>query len=163
MVHLWTLKLQAMTFLKPVLILLLILAAFPVVYGQPPDKRSQNDNAANKELIKMLFEEIINKKNLAIFDQHFAKDVTDHSAFPDQLPGREGLKNSVRHLIESYPDIRVKIEEIIAEGDVVATRESWNATDKTSGIKKSGWVIHFFKIKDKVITDEWSKGWEWLH
>jgi len=26
----------------------------------------------------------------------------------------------------------------------------------------NGETIHFFKIKDGLITDEWSKGWEWL-
>jgi hypothetical protein len=26
----------------------------------------------------------------------------------------------------------------------------------------AGETMHFFRIKDGLITDEWSKGWEWL-
>lgn len=26
----------------------------------------------------------------------------------------------------------------------------------------SEWVLHFFKFKNGKVTEEWSKGWEWL-
>ena len=145
---------------KPILaaIVVSILVATSV-FGQ-----SSSDRAAktNKALIKKIFDELINKKDLTTLDRHVAKDAIDHSAWPGQAPGREGLRGAVAGLHDAYPDIKVDVKQIIAEGDFVSTREEWTATEKATGKKRSGWVMHIFKIKDGVIAEEWSKGWEWL-
>lgn len=146
-----------MTLLKPILAILLVSFVFICGYSQTP-----NQSSTNKQLVQKVFDELINKKKLEIFDQFFATDVIDHSAFPGQQAGLEGLRKSVEGLFENYPDIQVKIEEIIAEGDFVVTRDAWSATEKSTGKKKSGWVMHMIKIKGGKITEEWSKGWEWL-
>jgi len=56
----------------------------------------------------------------------------------------------------------VTMQDIIAEEDLVATRETWKVTVASDKKALNGETIHFFKIKDGLITDEWSKGWEWL-
>ena len=122
--------------------LLLPLLALMICFGLSPITNAQTASelqkaAANKQIVKTVFDEVINKKNLAILDKYYSKDVIDHSAFPDQLPGLEGLKNSVNYLFDNYPGIHVKIEDIIAEGDLVVTRDSWTATEKSSGKKRS--------------------------
>src|SRR5687768_15587418 len=80
-------------------------------------KPQTNLNSANKELIKKIYDEVINKKNLAVTDKYFAEDAIDHSAWPDQAPGREGLKAAIKGLFDMFPDVKVEIQEIIAEGD----------------------------------------------
>ena len=118
---------------------------------------------ANKKLVLMIFERGINKQDLTVFDEWYVDTVIDHSAFPGQAPGVVGLKNSVKELYEMLPDVRVKVEDIIAEGDLVATRETWTAKKRGSDKTISGSVIHFFKIKNGRVSEEWSKGWEWLN
>jgi predicted ester cyclase len=66
-------------------------------------------------------------------------------------------------MIETFPDIKVKVDELIAEDDLIATREIWSATVKSSGKKIGGWVMHIFKMKDGKVLQEWSKGWEWMN
>ena len=149
-----------MKLLLPLLALMICCSLSPITNAQASAELQKA--ATNKQIVKTVFEEVINKKNLAILDKYYSKDVIDHSAFPDQLPGLEGLKNSVNYLFDNYPGIHVTIEEIIAEGDFVVTRDSWTATEKSSGKKRSGWVIHIVKLKSGVVTEEWSKGWEWL-
>ena len=51
---------------------------------------------------------------------------------------------------------------MIAEGDIVATRETWKVTMASNNKTLTGETMHFFRIKDGLITDEWSKGWEFL-
>ena len=51
---------------------------------------------------------------------------------------------------------------MLADGDFVITRDLWNATEKSSGKKKSGSTIHIFKFKNGLVQEEWSKGWEWM-
>ena len=149
-----------MKLLLPLLALIICCSLSPITNAQASTELQKA--ATNKQIVKTVFEEVINKKNLAILDKYYSKDVIDHSAFPDQLPGLEGLKNSVNYLFDNYPGIHVTIEEIIAEGDFVVTRDSWTATEKSSGKKRSGRVIHIVKLKSGIVTEEWSKGWEWL-
>lgn len=151
-----------MKLLQPLLALLICISISHTSNAQPATGAETQKSATNKQMVKTIFEELINKKNLTILDKYFSKDVVDHSAFPDQLPGLEGLKNSVKYLFDNYPDIQVTIEEMIAEGDFVVTRDRWSATEKSSGKNRTGWVIHIIKIKSGIITEEWSKGWEWL-
>jgi len=61
-----------------------------------------------------------------------------------------------------FSSLEIKTEEIIAEGDMVATRETWKVTMASNGKTLTGETVHIFRIKDGLITDEWSKGWEWL-
>jgi predicted SnoaL-like aldol condensation-catalyzing enzyme len=150
--------------MKPLKLLLaasLSLSIFFTAFGQASPAVGNSKTEANKDLIKKIYAEL-NKKNLALFDQYFATDVIDHSAFPGQAPGREGLKAVVKELFGGYPDINAQIVVMIADGDLVATREQWTATEIKSGAKKSGWTMHMFKIKNGMVQEEWSKGWEWL-
>lgn len=146
---------------KPLWGVIIIVAFGIIIYGQASAK-FVSVNSTNKELVKKIFEELINKKDLTALDRYVAKDVVDHSAWPGQAPGREGLRAAVSGLHEGYPDIRANVKQVIAEGDMVSTREEWTATEKATGKKRSGWVMHMFKIKNGIITEEWSKGWEWL-
>jgi predicted SnoaL-like aldol condensation-catalyzing enzyme len=150
-----------MTPLKLLMVASLSLSMFFTAIGQAVTSAETSKITANKELIKKIFVEF-NKKNLGLFDQYFAADVIDHAAFPGQAPGREGLKSVIRDLYDGYPDINVQTQEMIAEGDFVVTRDRWTATEKNSDAKKTGWTIHIFKIKNGMIQEEWSKGWEWM-
>lgn len=118
--------------------------------------------AKNKELVRNIFLQAINEKHLGHFDETYAVDVIDHSAYPDQAPGLVGLKKAVGDLLNDIPDLKVTLQDIIAEGDRVATRETWKGTKKSSGKSGTGNTIHFFIIRDNKVTEEWSQGWDWL-
>ena len=68
----------------------------------------------------------------------------DHSAWPGQAAGSAGTKQAV------------------AEGDHVATRETWRGTHAPTGQRGEGVVMHFFMLRNGKIVDEWSPGWDWL-
>lgn len=142
-----------MQLVKPLLASALFLLVCTIAIGQ----------VTNKDKVKKIFTELVQKKNFAAIDKYYAADVVDHSAFPNQKPGRDGLKAAIKELFDAYPDVKVKVQDIIAEDDLVSTREQWLATDRNTGVKKSGWVLHIFRFKNGVVTEEWSKGWEWLN
>lgn len=89
-------------------------------------------------------------------------NMVDHSAFPGQAPGTEGIKNAVGDLLETFPDLKVTVEDLIAEGDKVVSRETWRGTHGPTGKAATGSIIHIFRISEGTITDEWSLGWDWL-
>jgi predicted SnoaL-like aldol condensation-catalyzing enzyme len=116
----------------------------------------------NKEMIRLVYTELVNKRNYALIDSFFAPNTFDHSAWEGQQQGREGLKKAVTELLGMFSQVEIKPEVIIAEGDMVATRETWKVTMASTNKTLTGETMHFFRIKDGIITDEWSKGWEWL-
>ena len=59
--------------------------------------------------------------------------------------------------------LEINVQDIIAEGDLVATREAWKVTLASNNKALTGEIIHIFGFKGELITDEWSQGWEkWL-
>jgi predicted ester cyclase len=116
----------------------------------------------NKALIRRAFEEALNRRNVAVIDELFATSFVDHSAWPGQAAGPAGTKQGVAEILASFPDLHVTIETLVAEGDQVATRETWRGTHAPTGRHATGTVMHFFRITGGKIVDEWSEGWGWL-
>jgi hypothetical protein len=100
-----------MTYLKFLSAIVFTFAFTMISYGQS----SAKSTLTNKQLVEKIFEELMNKKDLTTFDRYVAKDVIDHSAWPGQAPGVEGLRNAVKGLFDGYPDIHVDIQEMIAD------------------------------------------------
>ncbi len=121
-----------------------------------------NTTEKNKQLIKLVYIEMANKRNYALIDSFFAPNIFDHGALEGQKQGREGFKKAVMEFLGMFSQLEIKPEEIIAEGDMVATRETWKVTLASTNKTRTGETMHFFRIKDGLITEEWSKGWEWL-
>jgi steroid delta-isomerase-like uncharacterized protein len=78
----------------------------------------------NKTLVRRVIEEIYNRGNLAAADELAASDLVVHLT-SQEICGREGAKQYVAALRAAFPDLRMTIEDQIAEGDRVVTR--WTA------------------------------------
>jgi predicted ester cyclase len=76
----------------------------------------------NKEICRRFFEELHNQHNVTIIDELVAPDVVSHDPFPGQLPGSEGLKNTMQMFWTGLPDLHVEIKDMLAENDRVMTR-----------------------------------------
>ena len=89
--------------------------------------------AENKAVQRRIIDEVINEKNLDLADELFSED---HELHPEALGvgrGPEGIKQAFAGLHEEFPDIRVEIESIVAEGDIVAVRLTFSGTHAPSG------------------------------
>ncbi len=84
----------------------------------------------NKTLIREIIEEIWNKGDLAAVDRYFAPDYVDHSPLPGQSPGSEGYKQAAAAMREAFPDLRLTLEDILAQGDKVAFRYTMGGTHR---------------------------------
>jgi steroid delta-isomerase-like uncharacterized protein len=96
---------------------------------------------ANKNIVRRLFEEVWNKGNLSVADELFAPTCTHHDpSTPDFGRGPESEKKRVTLYRTAFPDQRMTIEDIIAEGETVMVRWSCRGTHKgdLSGIAPTG-------------------------
>jgi steroid delta-isomerase-like uncharacterized protein len=67
--------------------------------------------------------------NLELLDELLAPDYVNHTPATPELPtGPEGVKGVVSMFRDGMPDLRVVIEDMIAEDDKVATRYTLEGT-----------------------------------
>ena len=80
----------------------------------------------NKIIIRRLIEETWTRGNLALADEVLTTSFVRHGPTAEgEVRGREGLKRLVTMYRTTYPDLRVRVEEQVAEGALVVTR--WTA------------------------------------
>jgi predicted ester cyclase len=83
---------------------------------------------ANKMANRRFYDEVINQKQLAIVDEVAAANYVNHS-LPAGLPaGRDGLKQFVGAFHTAFADGSCTIDQMIAEGNTVATRLTFQGT-----------------------------------
>jgi SnoaL-like polyketide cyclase len=81
----------------------------------------------NKDKVKLFIEAVWNDGRLELIDELVAADHLGHvSCLRRPVEGPEGVRRLVSSRRLAYPDLYVKIEERIAEYDLVAIR--WRAT-----------------------------------
>ena len=95
----------------------------------------------NKNAVRRLFEEVWNKGNLQVTDELFTPNYTHHDAStPDVGRGPESEKKRATLYRAAFPDFRLTIEDLIAEGETVMARWSCRGTHTgdLSGIAPTG-------------------------
>ena len=148
----------------------LIIAVLIMVFGScksDPEKTNNSnlgkmETEKNRELVKRVYLDMASKQNMSLIDSFYADNIFDHAAFEGQQQGLAGFKKAVTELSNMFSHIEIEIEDIVAERDVVSTRESWKVIRASDKKEVTGETMHWFRIKNGKITDEWSKGWEWL-
>ena len=111
----------------------------------------------NKAIVRRFMEEF-NKRNLAIIDELVAPDYVDHD---HQLRGREVLKRFMTNELKGFPDFRMTIEDMTAEGDKVWVRfkETGTHTGEYFGLARTGkkfaiTAVHIFRIVNSKIVED---------
>lgn len=84
----------------------------------------------NKKLVLEHYESFVHKRDAEAVRIQLAADFRDHEMPPDTTPGPEAVLRYRAALHTAFPDLRVKIEDIVAEGDRVAVRASWTGTHR---------------------------------
>jgi predicted ester cyclase len=111
-----------------------------------------------KAFIRNHFEEFVNRKNLAVADVNFAPNFVDHGADvpPGTPPGPAGAKQYVGSALKKFPDMKVTIEDIVAEHDKVVVRNTWRCTDPSSGRKLQFGGIVIWRMVEGRLAERWA-------
>jgi predicted ester cyclase len=85
---------------------------------------------ANKEIVRKI-EDAWNHNRLAELDQYFAPEFENaESATPGVPPGLAGAKMVHQMVMQSFPDRKVEIVDMISEGDKVYLRQRVTGSNK---------------------------------
>ena len=98
----------------------------------------------NKKIIHRLIDEVWNNRNLDEVTNIFAEDFVGHS-FTETI-GAEAEKEAITRTQTAFPDVKLTIHDIIAEGDKVVTKctqlkpfgSPWKETSGLSITMRSG-------------------------
>ena len=83
----------------------------------------------NKALIRLAIEEEWNRGNFAYVDEQTTSDYIHHDPGNPHVRTREEYKQWVTDSRNAFPDLHITIEEMFAEGDLVATRFTFRGTN----------------------------------
>jgi predicted SnoaL-like aldol condensation-catalyzing enzyme len=111
-----------------------------------------------KQFVRNHFEEFVNRKNLDIGHVNFAPEFIDHGAdVPPGTPaGPAGAIQYVGGAYKKFPDIRVEILDLIAEGDKVVVRNRWTGTEAATGKKYEFSGIVIWRIARRQLVERWA-------
>ena len=91
----------------------------------------------NKAKMRQFYEEVVQNGNFARLDEFAAPNFVDHNPGPEQAPGASGIRQFFTAMHAAVTDLRVSVEQIIAEGDKVAAHISMRASTQANS-----WVSH---------------------
>ena len=143
------------------LFLLCLILAGIVCPGCKPSTNNQLEE--NKALIRRGIE-LMEKRDYENFAKLHTPDYISHSTLNQKPQTLDETLEFIREVVATFPDCSTTIEDIIAEGDKVATRELWRGTNKGDieelGIKATGKevtleIICIFRIKDGKVAESW--------
>ena len=110
----------------------------------------------NKNVVRRLFEEVWNKGNLPVADELFAQNYSHHDpSTPECGRGPESEKKRATLYRTAFPDVRLTVEDIIAEGETVVARWSCRGTHKgdLNGIAPTGKQVNITGVSIARFTN----------
>ncbi len=114
----------------------------------------------NKRLVLRTYEELVMGGNFDNLEELVHDDYVDYTQPPGWPTDRAGLQLQVEYFRRAFPDIHVRFEEMIAEGDLVIHRQIMSGTHRGEffGIAPTGNHVemagfHLFRIKDGKLIE----------
>jgi steroid delta-isomerase-like uncharacterized protein len=115
----------------------------------------------NKSIVRRFREEVFNGRKLTLIDKLFSTEWVYHGVSDRKVYGQDGLKQFLTAYHNAFPDIQVKIENLIAEGDKVVSHVISRGTHRGElmGIAPTGKQVTVPAIcisrfaGDKIIED----------
>jgi predicted ester cyclase len=119
----------------------------------------------NKGAQRRIIDEVINRKNLDLADELFAEGHELHPEAAGVGRGPEGMKRAFAGLHEEFPDVRVEIESMVAEGDLVAARLTFSGTHAPTGERAAWPEMLFARFSGGKAAESWEvtdtgRGWD---
>jgi steroid delta-isomerase-like uncharacterized protein len=115
----------------------------------------------NKAVARTAVEEVLGRGKVEHYDTLYSPDYVSHNSAREA--DRDADRRATQGWHRAFPDLRLSIDKIIAEGDLVAVRfiaEGTN-TGSANGLPATGKKVRIpgmtiFRIVDGKIVEEWA-------
>jgi predicted ester cyclase len=131
--------------------------------GRARERKRLMPAAENKDICRRFFDDVVSQGDLSLVDEICAPDYRIHATLSGlEAIDREALKELVASWRSSFPDGKITVEDIVAEGDLVAARmlERGTHSGDFKGISPTDKPVEygsmtFLRVVDGRITDHW--------
>lgn len=120
-----------------------------------------------REVVLRHYEQAWNARDLASIDETHAPDFIHHDpSNPTPLRGPAGVREQLMRVQEGFPDIRMEVEDTVAEGDRVCVRFTAVGTHRApfagvpatgKPVRMSGMILHRVEngriVEDHAVRD----------
>ncbi len=118
----------------------------------------------NRETVRRFNEKVWGKGRVELIEELFSPDFVNHYAAPAAPPGRKGIRHEVERVRSMFPDVAIKTEDIVCEGDRAALRWSGSGTHTgdVTGLPATGKPatmsgMHFYRFREGQIIELWAE------
>ena len=120
------------------------------------DHRDEFTLEEMKSFVRNHFEDFVNRKKSEVALTNFSQDFLDHDEPGGPAVGPIAAKRMMEGAYQRWPDLRVEVQDILAEENKVMVRNQWTATDLPSGkkIEFHGFVL--WRFKNRKIVERWA-------
>ncbi len=121
-------------------------------------------DGANKEVFRQFYERAWNMGDIAIVDELLSPTFVNHEIADKSVSHRDLYKQAIVETRTAFPDWTTTIDDVIAEGDIVAAR--WRSRGTHTGMawgqEPTGkWIdtigMTFVRVINGKITDFWKQ------
>jgi steroid delta-isomerase-like uncharacterized protein len=115
----------------------------------------------NKAMLRRFFDDVVNKQNVAMLSDIVTADYVNHN-LPAPAPGPEGMSQAMSTFFSGFPDLKVTIHDMIAEGNEVSSRGTWSGTHRGAfmGVAATGKqvavdFIDIWRVANGKFVENW--------
>ena len=100
--------------------------------------------------------ELLNAGDVDGFGELLADDFVEHEELPGLAPSRDGVKTFFRMQIAAFPDLRLAVEDVVADGPKVVARVRYTGTQDGDfqGMPASGKAVDIQLIDIFAFADD---------
>jgi steroid delta-isomerase-like uncharacterized protein len=116
----------------------------------------------NKALVQKFYDDVVNGGKLDKLNDYIAEDFVEHEMMPGMAEGREGCRQFFSMIRTAFPDIKFKVEFMVAEGDKVVAYVTMSGTQKgefmgmpAGGKSFSTPTVDIIRIADGKAVEHW--------
>ena len=121
-----------------------------------------SETERNKAVITRFVEEVQNQRNWAVYDELNDPSFVNLSSPPGIPSDRAGGKVYLGGMLAAFPDAHFTIDDMIAEGDRVATKKTFTGTHSAplgdlpaTGRFVSVQFVDIMRVRDGRIIEHW--------
>ena len=118
--------------------------------------------ADTKALARRFYEEVVNSRNLDAIDDMVTPNFVEHEALPGMANDASAVKQFFTMTFEAFPDLKIEVLDLIAEGDRVAARCTMSGTQKgafmdipATGKHMAVQVIDIIRFEGDKVAEHW--------
>ena len=78
-------------------------------------------SAEHKQILRRFFHDVLERGDVGVLDSIVDRTFVDHQPAPGQSPGVEGVRQFVTAMRAGISGLRVDVEHLIAEGELVSS------------------------------------------